>query len=481
MGWGRAKWFKRYSVGIFLFLWLGCSKFHSPLERIGCVPVFQKSASVTPLWAVGTSTDILSEHLKSCFSSHIFVYPTKQLWNTIELDSISFFSYRVRYARQLHLDWLITVSFDSFSSCIAWRGYHFDRDGREKFSFHVNTPIGVWQGAVSSVIDTLAKYEKWPHSCAFQIPKQGVSFWETYGKAVIGHWQEKWDVADSAFQKVLAIEPQWEKPALARIEVLLQLAKHASVFPEAYFYAEADTLLHALETKQYSDYRVPWFRGKWYLQQERWHAAEISLISAYHQCPQEPLLWMDISRLHPSRFRKLGFSDRISIYQKVLKMVPTHEEAWISLTEAFLHQGRLEAVEDACKKWLSIFPRSLDAWFTLAKVFALRNDFLRLAEIYQQLIEWYPQQPEVYYNLGVLYFQSHRFSEAEAFFLQALERKGNPDAYYYLGLIYEHFHQPEKAIQAYRKRIAVRQSRSDRYAEQARVRLQSLLTQREST
>lgn len=477
---GRAKWCKTFSIGIFFFVGLGCSKFHPPIERMGCLPIFQTNASMEIFWAVGTATDILSEHLKTCFSSRIYVYPIHQLRSALAVDSLSDLFYRIRYAKKLDLDWFITISLDSSLSLIQLKCHRFDRNRAEAFSFRLNFPLNSWPEAVLSVIDTLTQYENWPHSCTFSIPKHDGAFWKMYGKAIISYWGENLDLAESTFQRLITMDPQWEKMILSRIEILLQMANRSSSLPKDYFYAQADTLLYFLESKKCAEYKLPWFRGKWYLQQERWHSAEISLVSAYRRYAQDPLLWMDISCLHPSRFRKLGFSDRISIYQKVLKVDPTCEEAWISLTEALLHQGKLDVVENLCKKWLSIFPRSLDGWFTLAKVAALRNDFLKLTEIYHQLIEWYPNQPEVYYNLGVLYFHLKRFSDAEAFFLKVLERNGHPDAYYYLGLIYEYLHQAPKAIQAYQKRIAFRESRSDRYAEQARIRLQWLLAKDES-
>lgn len=481
MGLRRKKWLESYSIGIFLVVWMGCLKFYQPIERIGCFPVFEKDGSPDSSWPVASSADILSEHLRVCFSSRSYVYPVHSLLNMIEQDSVSFSSYRVRCAKQLRLDWFITVSLDSSLSRVALRGYRFNQNKEEKLSFHVETPIYAWNKAVLSVIDTLTKCEKTPHSCLFKLPSENIYFWKTYGKAILYYWQEKFEKADSVFQSVLSFAPQWERARLLRVEVLLQRTNFSAGLPKGYFYAQSDTLLHFLESKKKSDYRVQWLRGKWYLQQERWHAAELSLVSAYKQYPRDPLLWMDISRLHPSRFQKLGFSDRISIYEKVLKTDPTCEPAWISLTGAFLHQGKLNAVENLCKKWLSIFPRSLDAWFTLAKVFALRNDFIQITKIYRELVKWYPDKPEVYYNLGVLYFQSHRFSEAKAFFLESLQRNGSPDAYFYLGLIYENLHQPEKAIQAYQKRIAFRQSSADRYADQARIRLQVLLAKHESS
>lgn len=475
------RWLKRNFIGIFLLVGIGCSRFHGPMGKMACLPIFQQSASLELSWPVGVGTDILSEHLRACFSSMLYVYPASPLCNAIDADSLSFSSYRFRYAKQLHLDWLITVSLDSLSSYLEWRGYRFDRERKEIFSFEVKSDIVAWEKGIRSVIDTVTQYEKWPHSCTFQIPTQDVTFWKTYGKGVIAYWQEKIDVADSALQSVGEMNPHWKHEDFLRIQVLLERAKSSSVFPEAYFYAKADTLLHFWESKNDSDYRVQWFRGKWHLQQQRWHFAEASLASAYRQCSHDPLLWVDISFLHPSRFRKLGFSDRISIYEKVLETDPTCESAWILLTQTFLHKGKLDVVEHLCQKWLSIFPRSLDAWFTLAKVFALRNDFFQLTNLYRQLVEWYPDRPEVYYNLGVLYFQARRLLEAEAFFNQSIQRKGHPDAFYYLGIIYEHLHQPEKAIHAYQKRIALRQSRSDRYADQAMIRLQGLLANQDST
>jgi len=222
------------------------------------------------------------------------------------------------------------------------------------------------------------------------------------------------------------------------------------------------------------------FLGEYYIYRERWSLAEQMLVKAYHLNPNNPRLYLSLSRLHPFRYEKLGFKNEEQLFRQALFIHPGYQDAYLMLADYYLFQNEREKAIETLNRMLKINPDSVPVLMALGKIYLVRNDILKIIEIYNRVLELEPRNSDAYYNLGILYYNSKDYQNAEKFLLRAVSIDNHLNAHLYLAYLYEINGDYDKAIAHLRQRIRYRKGLDDEFAEQARKHLFKLL-HRDST
>ena len=217
------------------------------------------------------------------------------------------------------------------------------------------------------------------------------------------------------------------------------------------------------------------FLGEYYIYQERWALAEQMLVKAYHLNPNNPRLYLSLSRLHQFRYQKLGFKNEEHLFKHAIFINPCYEDAYLMLADYYLFNNERNKAIEVLEKILEIIPDSVPALMALGKIYLVRNEILKIIEIYNRVLELEPNNSDAYYNLGILYYNSEDYDNAEKFLRRAIAIDNHLNAHLYLAYLYESKGDYEKAIAYLRKRIRYRKGLDDEFAEEARKHLFKLL------
>ena len=217
------------------------------------------------------------------------------------------------------------------------------------------------------------------------------------------------------------------------------------------------------------------FLGEYYIYRERWSLAEQMLNKAYRLNPNNPRLYLALSRLNEFRFQKLGFTGEEQLFKRAIFINPCYEDAYLMLADYYLFNNERKRALQVLKEILDLKPNSVPVLMALGKIYLVRNDILKIIEIYNKVLELEPNNSDAYYNLGILYYNSKDYENAEKFLRRAIAIDNHLNAHLYLAYVYEINNNYDKAIEQLRKRIHYRKGLDDEFAEEARKHLFKLL------
>ncbi|MFQ5865157.1 MAG: tetratricopeptide repeat protein [bacterium] len=215
-----------------------------------------------------------------------------------------------------------------------------------------------------------------------------------------------------------------------------------------------------------------------YLMNEKWNQAELYLRDALDANPLDPRIYFDLTKLHPTRYKKLGFRNDKELLKRAIFINPGFFEARLTLADYFLLKNRHDLALRAAKNVLYINPESVDGLMALSKYYMAQNDMLNLMQTVEKVIKLEPYNAEAYYNLGIVYYHQKDYDTAIKFFERAIQLGNHLDSHLYLAYIYELQDEMDKAIEHLRTRIRKRRNKEDRYAEEARKHLFQIMSQR---
>ncbi|UCF65870.1 MAG: hypothetical protein JSW33_08600 [bacterium] len=217
-----------------------------------------------------------------------------------------------------------------------------------------------------------------------------------------------------------------------------------------------------------------------YLWEEDFASAEIFLKKAYIENPFNIDVLINLSFIHPSRYREFGMANRQDIYLKILDICPIQEAVLIQWSDTILRDNPPYTSPPTYAKkrvldYLSINPHSFKAWLMLGKIHAQalhRSDALA-AFLKADSIS--PQNGLVCYNIGALYYEWKKPEQAKKYIMDAIQFDNYLDAYLYLGSILKDEGNYRAALQNFRYRVAHKQGEDDFYAYQAMKGIQECL------
>ena len=217
------------------------------------------------------------------------------------------------------------------------------------------------------------------------------------------------------------------------------------------------------------------FLGEYYIYQERWSLAEQMLLRAYQLNPNQPRLYLSLSRLHQSRYQKLGFKNEEQLYRRAIFINPCYEDGYLMLADYYLFENQRDKAIQLLEQFLEIDPDSVPVLMALGKIYLVRNEILKIIKTYNHILELEPNNSDAYYNLGILYYNSKDFDNAEKFLKRAIAIDNHLNAHLYLAYLYEIKGENDKAIEQLRQRMRYRKGLDDEFAEEARKHLFKIL------
>lgn len=217
------------------------------------------------------------------------------------------------------------------------------------------------------------------------------------------------------------------------------------------------------------------FLGEYHIYRERWSLAEDALLKAFELNPNLPRLYLSISRMHKSRFKKLGYGSEEDLFKKAIYVNPCYEDAYLMLSDYYLFENNRDEAIRVLEKYLNINPNSVPALMALGKIYLVRNDILKIIEVFNRVIKLEPNNSDAYYNLGILYYNSEDYDNSYKFLQRAIAIDNHLNSHLYLAYLYEVRGDIENAIKHLRMRIRYRKGFDDVFAEEARKRLYDLM------
>lgn len=209
-----------------------------------------------------------------------------------------------------------------------------------------------------------------------------------------------------------------------------------------------------------------------YLIEENYGEAEVFLKNAYVENRFNINVLENLTYLHASRYKDLGFEDEYQLYERIVNLCPIYADVLIKYIEKLLKVTPVHGVASARAKelienFLSINPNSARSWLVLGEYYHANLNRKAAFQAYFKADSLEPRNASVQYNLGIMYYVDEDFDEAEKHFKKAIEFGNYLDAHLYLGSIYEKKGEYEKALERFRYRVAHKTGEDDYYAKEA--------------
>ncbi len=224
------------------------------------------------------------------------------------------------------------------------------------------------------------------------------------------------------------------------------------------------------------DWAFPYLlAGKYFVTMEIWSKAQENLFKSLKLYPNNDELYVLLSRLHPSRLRKIGFFSPERALEKAVQINPASVPGHLFLADALYRQHDLKGAEMVYREILAINPDLREAQLALAKFYIDVTKYAEARKLLNEIIRKDSTDGEALYDLGMIAYLEGKPVEAEKLFRQAAGPGGYRNAYLYLAKLAEKNGDLDTAITYLRKRIHLKMGPNDPFAEQARRHLRILL------
>ena len=160
--------------------------------------------------------------------------------------------------------------------------------------------------------------------------------------------------------------------------------------------------------------------------------------------------------------------------QQILELDPADEyDASFVVANAYKAVGNSEKEEKIYRQLIDKYPKQPKAWMWLAQLLAEQQHLEESIQCYQTATKLLFEDTEVsdaYKNIGNLYSQQERYSEALEAFQKAVEHNPlNAEAYFSIGAISEYLNNLNQAVEMYTKTIEKDPKYTDAYLALGRI------------
>lgn len=448
--------------------------------RVACFPLITSDARLDI-----AITDGINTCLKKANPKEILVYPLDWSYDAIAKDSVSDVSYLLSYGKRIGLNLLMTEQVRSQfgTGCVVDLTCYDLEEGRCVSRITDSLHFDQTEVFFGNVLRRVMDFSSHDFDSLASPILPSVTVWREYSLARYYQLHDDLNSAEMIFKSVIAIDST--QPILLKglASVLLEKGLRLQTdgeYVEDIYHKTAD-LLHRVLKIDSTDSEAYRLLGRLYIQKEWWNRAEKALQKSLQWEKDDPFLYLNLTHLHTSRYREMGYRNRESLLKHALNLNPALERAWIALGEDYYFRNRPDRTEKTYMKLLKIHPNSLDGLLALGKLYVFRNDVLNIIRVYEKVLEIEPDYADVYYNLGIAYYNDKKEEKAIRFFERAIELNNHVDSHLYLGIIHAKRGDREQAIEFLRKRIRLRRGNDDPFAEEARRNLYELLHNREQT
>jgi protein O-GlcNAc transferase len=151
-------------------------------------------------------------------------------------------------------------------------------------------------------------------------------------------------------------------------------------------------------------------------------------------------------------------------YREILRVAPTHPDAWYLLGSACHVLGNLSEAVACYQKALRLKPSYVEALSNLGVAYKVQGRVADAIASYREALRLRPSFPDAYNNLGLALEEQGKFEEAVANFHQALHLKPDfPEAHYNLGKALQQQGKIDEAIASYQRTLQLQPDYPDAF------------------
>lgn len=452
----------------FLSVLAGCNLVEKRTEKLR-LAVFPVS---TETWAIANR---VIDRL--VFTPDTLIHPPQWLWQAIDPDSAANSAYLKSFAARIDLDYAVLLDYDAASNRYIGHLYHVPaREMRVGDTLAISKRHNNINSVADRLVCLLADYFNQPGAVAeatIESPQLQYGLARAQKLLMEKAYERALEQAQALYMAD-SLQPRIRN-TLAQIHMqygfYLQERGKAGRYHQVIALKLCERTLFDIDSTQAKSYRIA---ARFYLLDKMWGKAESYLVKARNLDPNNAAVYLDFSHLHKNRIKRFGFKNVESLIHHALWLNPCFEEARLYLADYLFFNGwRRQAIKEI-KKLLAIHPRSVSGLLFLGKIYVIQGDLGRIMETYNRILEIDPQNAVAYYNLGVYYYNSEDYENAERFFKKAISINNHVNSHLYLGFLYESRGETVKAIAEYRKRIRFKKGTNDQFVDQARKRLFAL-------
>lgn len=420
----------------------------------------------------------LSDRLFDIFSkssSDICVLSPDMMFDAADKDSVSDASYWIRFGSRLGLAYLLLAQMDTYSNIDSLSLSCWDYDAHRFLNTYKSSEFES-DSILSLQVDKMPLYIK-KTSEIHDYKEMLSSALKAYCKGRYHSLFSQDSIALQYYNLALKDIPNHPNLLIKKAECLIRIGENNQIKGKSSqaFFLEAEEIFSSIPDINQFRLSVTLLKARLSVYQSAWNRAEMAIREALSLNPNQSEIYLLLSRLHSSRYKKFGYKSQKQLYIKALSINPAFVDGYLALGDWFYFNHESQKAEDVYQHLLFINPRSIDGLLALGKIYLYRNESLKLIEIYERLLSFHPGKPEILYNLGIAYFNENNYPKAISLFNNAANHYHYPNAYYYLGVIYMKQCRYSEAISAFRQRILLRRGPDDMFANEAVKHLYQLL------
>jgi Tfp pilus assembly protein PilF len=156
--------------------------------------------------------------------------------------------------------------------------------------------------------------------------------------------------------------------------------------------------------------------------------------------------WMRWNNLGIGYLDQLQYADALSAFEQGLKLRPDYADGWINIALTYLEWEKYPEARTPLQKALEFSPGNARALYYMGLVERRAGNFDAEVTNFEQVAAQFPDARDARRELGISYYQTHRYQEARTQF-EALQRIDPDDlaAHYNLAVIYRRLGMKDKA------------------------------------
>lgn len=164
--------------------------------------------------------------------------------------------------------------------------------------------------------------------------------------------------------------------------------------------------------------------------------------------PQDNPEWMRWNNLGIAYLDQLQYADSINAFRQVVKLRPDYTDGYVNVALTNIEWEKYSAARPLLEKALALKPNYARALYYLGLVERREGDCDREIADLQQVVAQYPESRDARRELGISYYQQHRYQESRAQF-EALQTIDPDDlaAHYNLAVLYRRMGMKDKAAE----------------------------------
>ncbi len=389
------------------------------------------------------------------------------LYETINADSVSFFTQWKRTAKALHPGIVIQpyLQEKGLSCSVVSDGdsLYFSASNSQGLLRKINQNSGLFK-----------KNSIFPEVHFKYLPLRLLLLQKKYDTVIQSA------TADSSFELMQLIAEAYVHKGLLR-PIDREKAKYMKI--ENPDFQEARTYYSKIIRSGADTPETAYWLGRMAIYDQTYSQAEIFLKKAFVEDPSNARILLQLSYLHPDRLKEFGYKSRIDILKRAVYLDPGFRESVFQLAQEYYSSGTgtsagtgTNRARQTIEAFLKINQDDLNILSLLASIELKLGYYDKAFQIYSKIAVRAPDDSNSWYNLGVVYFMKKEYQDALQNFLKAISIDQNRDAYLYAGITYRMLGENDKALHYYRERIRRKSGDDDKWAKEAMKGIRKILS-----